>query len=441
MSSFHEATSGRTTANFMQSRQAFILLTTIFLLLALLAGFGQVLPHQETSLPIAQLENMRDHIPALIPSGPEYAVDGGRLYVGHPGHWQEIPLPDDVIASAVDVRIAPALETGLSHEVIYVGAANQLAVYRTENRGETWLHGQLTHNLVHQGLVGGVTDLAVDPVQRLIYVGTDTAGLFRVRDGAETMKSSAQLLLDDPVVQVVTDRQGSGMTFVRTEWTLYQGLDYGLQWLAVDSLQSVPTAMALVGTQPPALWVGTADRGVLRSEDGATWRELNSGLRSTPALSLRVNALAVDPLDPSVAYVAASYLTGTHFARHTNDRLAHTRDGGESWVQFDQTEIAARITDLLPVSGYPEAVYALTIASRTPQAIGNAPIVDPLAESPAPASQERAVSGTRLAWIAAGLAALALAFALVTDVLTRPEIPLSGPNGLEPRPARRSWWT
>jgi hypothetical protein len=45
-----------------------------------------------------------------------------------------------------------------------------------------------------------------------------------------------------------------------------------------------------------------------------------------------------------------------------------------------------------------------------------------------------------LAWIAAVLAALALAFALMTDVLTQPEVPLSGPATLEPRPVRRARW-
>ncbi|MCC6457370.1 MAG: hypothetical protein IT328_20615 [Caldilineaceae bacterium] len=423
----------------MQSRQAFILLVTLFLIMVLLAGYNQLLPRKQTNLPVAQLENVRDHIPALTPGGPEYVVDGGRLYVGHPGYWVEIPLPEEVIASAVDVRIAPAVDAGLAHEVIYIGAANQLAVYRTEDRGENWLHGKLTHDLVHKGLVGGVTDLAVDPVQRIIYVGTDTAGLFRVRDGEETMKSSAQLLLDDPVVQIVTDRQGSGVTYLRTEWTLYQGFDYGLQWSAVDTLRSVPTAMTLASTNPPALLVGTADRGVLRSEDGITWTELNGGLTATPALSLRVNALAIDPLQPAMAYVAVSYLTGTHFARHSADLLAYTRDGGESWLPFEQPELSARVTDLLPVSGYTAAAYLLTSNSRTPQAIGNAPAgsVPALVEKTQPATS----SGAGLAWIAAGLAALALAFALVTDVLTRPEIPLTGPNGLEPRPARRNRWS
>ncbi len=425
----------------MQSRQLFILLVTILLILALLGALSEALPRKQMSLPVAQLENVRDYVSAVTPGGPDYAIDGGRLFVGHPGYWIEIPLPEEVIAGAVDVRVDPAGDGGLTHEVIYMGAANQLAVYRTEDRGENWLHGKLTHDLVHKGVVGGVTALAVDPVQRLVYVGTDTAGLFRVRDGDEIMKSSAQLLLGDPVLQVVTDRQGSGMTFVRTEWAVYQGKDFGLQWARMDTLHSVPTAMALADSLPVVIYLGTADRGLLRSEDGVTWTQLNIGLTTTPETPLYVDALAVDPLQPETVYVAVSRLVGTHYARYAPDQLAYTHDGGASWVPFVQPKLTGRVTDLMPVSGSVASTYLLTTGNRMPQALGDAPpgAVPALVSQPQTESTNSGV--TMLAWIAAGLAALALAFALIVDVMTRPEVPLSGPATLQPRPARRDRWS
>ena len=423
----------------MQSRQAFIFLVTILLLCAVVAGLSQTLPRKQATLPVAQLENVRDYVSAITPGGPDYAIAGGQLFVGHPGYWVEIPLPEDVIAGAIDVRVAQGGEGGLNHEMLYMGAANELVVYRTDDRGETWLAGSLTHNLVHKGLVGGITDLAVDPVQRLIYAGTDTAGLFRVRDGDTSMKSTAQLLLDDPVVQVVTDRQGSGMTFVRTEWAVYHGTDYGLQWAMVDTLGSVPTAMAMAASQPVAIYLGTSNRGVLRSVDGVNWTHLNIGLLSTPNDLIYVDALAVDPLQPTTAYVAVSRVVNSQYVRYTPDRLAYTRDGGASWFLFEQPRLVGRVTDLMPVSGYGAATYLLTTANRTPQVLGDAPLggVPAVITRPQPVSSHK---GTiTLAWIVAGLAAVALAFALVTDVLTRPEVPLSGPT-LAPRPVRRDRW-
>jgi hypothetical protein len=254
------------------------------------------------------------------------------------------------------------------------------------------------------------------------------------------MKSSAQLLLEHPVLQVVTDRLGSGMVFVRTEWELYRGADFGLQWAMVDTLNSMPTAMALASSLPVALYVGTADQGVLRSDDGVTWTQLNMGLTPLSSGSLYVDALAVDPIEPATLYVAVSRRVGTHYVRYAPDQLAYTRDGGATWSAFAQPKLLGRVTDLLPVSGNEAAVYLLTTVNRTPQALGDAPTgaVPVLVSQPQPASTNS--GGVTLAWIAAGLAALALAFALTTDLLTQPEVPLSGPAPLEPRPVRRGRW-
>lgn len=424
----------------MQSRQVFILFTTILLICALLAVMSQVLPRKQAILPVAQLENVRDYVSALVPGGPDYAIAGDKLFVGHPGYWVEIPLPEGVIPGAIDVLMRTAGEGGLVGEVIYVGAANELAIYRTHDRGDNWLRGKLTHDRVHQGVVGGITDLALDPMQRLVYAGTDTAGLFRVRDSEESMKSTAQLLLDEPVRQVVTDRQGSGMVFLRTDWALYRGGDFGLQWAKVDTLPGTPTALAIAQTQPAAIYVGTAERGVLRSVDGMRWTPLNIGLIATPNEPLYVDALAIDPLQPTTAYVAVSREVNTQYARYVPDRLAYTRDGGASWYRFDQPKLLGRVTTLMPVSGYGAATYFLTTASRTPQVIGDAPVGGVPALVSRPQSPPANRGSVTLAWMVAGLAAAALAFALVTDVLKEPEVPLSGTVTLEPRPVRRDRW-
>jgi hypothetical protein len=217
-------------------------------------------------------------------------------------------------------------------------------------------------------------------------------------------------------------------------------VDYGLQWTKVETLSSMPTAMAMAQSQPVAIYVGTADRGVLRSVDGERWTPLNIGLISTPSETLYVDALAIDPLQPATAYVAVSREVSTQYVRYTPDRLAYTRDGGASWFLFEQPKLSGRVTDLMPVSGYGAATYLLTTTNRTPQALGDAPLgkVPAVVNSPQPFHANR--GGLTLAWIAAALAALALAFALITDVLKQPEVPLSGSVTLEPRPVRRHPW-
>lgn len=415
----------------MQSRHLFMVLVTVALIAAILGGVGR--PRQANpTAPSVQttVENVRDYAAAVRPGAPAYVVDGGRLFVGQPGYWAEVSLPEGVIAGAV--ALAPAPRNSLI-DVIYIGAANELAVYRSVDRGRSWLRTRLTHEVVHGDLAGGVTDLAVDPIQRLVYAGTDTAGLFRLRDGDNELTVSAQLLLDEPVLQVVTDLRGRGLVMVRTRWYLYRALDYGLTWMRVDTLNSLPATIAVTGpagdAEPPMMLVGTVDRGVVQSVDGIRWQPVNRGLTPDTAARTYVDALATDPLQPEVVYVATSQLVGPTFVHHTPDRLAYSVDGGANWTLLEGEELPSRAADLLPLSGHRGGVYVLTLTSRTPLAVGNVPPMDGASMGSAvrepvqtPVSHPAPSGSLWLAWIVAGLAGLALIFALVVDLLLPPPL-------------------
>jgi len=408
----------------MRSRQAFFrffLIFTAFVLgLALFVALSRTLPPRHVpGAPVAQLDNVRDFAPARLADGPAYAVDGGRLMVGQPRpegtRWEELPLPEGVIAASVD--FVPA--TADRAEVIYVGAANELVVYRTTDRGQTWSRNRLTHPVVHGDLTGSVTDLAVDPVQRLVYAGTDTAGLFRLREAGGQLLRSAQLMLGEPVLQVVVDRRGSGLALVRTRWRLYRATNFGLRWERVDTFGSAPTMVAIAQRVPAVALVGTVDRGVLQSADAVTWTPTNLGLSVAPATRLYVDALAVDPLQPAVVYAAVSYLYGPSSAHHTPTRLAVSRNGGLIWTDLAHADLTSRVAELLPQGGQ---VYALTLTSRTPVEVGPemaAAMAAPSSSLPATAQ----TGATWLAWFVAGFAAMTLGFALSVDLLQRRRTP------------------
>lgn len=408
----------------MQSRHVVMLVAALVLIAALVAGLNQTGRVGRTNETIAVLENIRDYIPATRPEGPDYAVDASGLYVGRPGRWLRIPTPDEVIVSAVAVDVRAAQnDTSTLTEWIYIGAANQLAVYRTDDRGRHWLRVPLSDQFI-----GGVTDLAVDPVQRILLAGTDTAGLFRLRDIGSGMITGGQLLLQDPVRQVVIDAHGSGLAFARTDWTLYRAEQFGLSWSVAEGLHSSPTALALTG-DPTTVYVGTVDRGLLQSQDGLTWTTANAGLGIVPGSRLHVDALAADPLQPAVLYLASSFLYGTSEAHHTPSRVALSRDGAMAWETLGETP--ALVAELLPVSGRTGQVYALTAADRTPLPIGDTPAV---AVAPAPAPQSRTTG--LLAWIVAGLAGVALGFSVLSDLRSRRPVSAAPEAALETQPVR-----
>lgn len=386
----------------MNARRISILILSLVLIAAVFVGAMNVLRVEAKPVVRPQLANVRDYSPAA--QGRSYAVDGGALFAGVPGYWTQVQTPADVIVSAVAVD-------ALNPDLVYIGAANEMAIYRSTNAGDSWGRIPLTSEAI-----GGVTDIALDSVQRLVYVGTDTAGVFRLRDVGSSMIVGGQLLLEEPVIEVAADSTGKGMAFARTQWNLYRAENFGMTWTTVTDLKSVPTALAIANTEPAKVYVGTMDRGLLVSEDGQTWMTANEGLGLVPGSRLQVNDLAVDPQQPEVVYIATSYLYGTSEVHEAPAGVAMSTDSAEAFHPIaGQMDVA--VADLMPVPGMTGAVYALTNQSRTPLALGSAPVATEVAVSPA--SESGLSFGAILAWIVAGLAAAALAFAVATDLRSR----------------------
>jgi len=311
----------------------------------------------------AQLENVRDYTPVWLQQSADqnisYAVDGGYLYVGTPNNWHELSLPAKVIASSVAVD--PFRTT-----TVYVGAANELAIYLSRDGGEQW--ERIRFDADH---IGGVTDLAFNGAQRTLYVATDTAGIFRLRDVGSSLILSGHTMMDEAVLEVVSDQLGAGLIFARTQWTVYHGVNNGQQWLPLDGLNSVPTALAVGNGVPATAYIGTTERGLLHSTDGVQWTPMKNLVTADAGTRLQVSAVAVDPVQPNVVYAALNYLFGGVNIHQSPIGVVMTTNGGAEWSMLTEKNDAAVVT-LLPVVGETGAVFALTTQSRTPLALGSA---------------------------------------------------------------------
>lgn len=408
-------------------RKLFFIATSTILLLSLFAGIVSALDTQagvavKADTVKANLENVRAYVAATQNAGLNYAVDGGVLYVGRPGEWRKVATPDGVIVGAV------AVDSSRSGR-LYIGTANELAIYRMDGN-QQWLRVPLSNDYI-----GGVTSLAVDKANHLLYVGTDTAGVFRLRDVGASIIASGHVELSEPVLQVATDSTGAGLVFARTPNTLYHGENMGLNWNVVEHLGSTPTALAVVNRYPATVYVGTADRGLLTSQDGATWSMANDGLAFVPGSRLSIDAIAADPAQLDVLYVATSYLYGTTTVHRSPAGIQQTINGGATW-QMLQRQIDAPVAELLPVAGQTGAVYALTVASRQPLPIGAAPTpIEPAQIASALASEESFRMTTVAAWLIAALAALALGYALASDLRSKTAKPAPATVALRRQPA------
>lgn len=389
----------------MGARRTVMIIITILLTGALFAsvvGAGE--PQRVALDTVPNLQNVRDYAPAPRQDAASFAVDGGALYVGNPGAWQLLNTPKGVIVNTVAVD-------GQRSNTVYIGAANEMAVYVSSDAGKTWMRVPLDTKAI-----GAVTDIAVDSANRLVYVGTDTDGVHRLRDVGTSMIAAGHLLLDEPVIELVADSTGAGLALVRTQSHLYRAEEFGLSWVEVK-VPSTATAVAIANTNPATLYVGTESSGVFMSHDGVAWESVNTGLGMVPGSRLFVNALAVDPVQPSVLYVATSYLFGSTVVHNAPRGVHLSVDGADQWTELAPVTDAA-IVALMPVPGNTGAVYALTETSRTPMALGNAPSLAPVTE--VAASQGTSVDlSTIIAWLFAGLAGLMFLAAVGLDLARR----------------------
>ena len=391
-------------------RKFFFISTTALLILALFAGIVSALETQPATVVKANLQNVRFYAAASQAAGMNYAVDGGELFVGRPGEWRKVATPEGVIVSALAVD-------STRPSVLYFGAANEMAIYRMDSKSGGWMRVALSNDIV-----GGVTSLAIDKANRLVYAGTDTAGIFRLRDVGSSMIAGGRTELTEPIVELAADSTGAGMVFARTPSMLYRADTQGMGWSAVENLGSTPTALTIANGIPATVYVGTADRGLLTSQDGLTWNMANDGLNFVPGSRLSIDAITADPANADVLYVATSYLYGTTTAHQSPVGVSMTSNGGATWSTLASiTEVP--VAELLPVAGQPGAVYALTLASRQPQAVGSAPVIverEPIiASSPVASIAWNSIA----AWVIAASAALALLFALASDLRRRTATP------------------
>ena len=278
-----------------------IFITTVTIALAgiiLLSTTNILMTSQPRTRQIVTLNNVRDYVVASSTTELYYAVDGGALYVGGPAKWVHLPTPADIIINAVAIDVhAP--------DRLYIGAANDSALYRSTNGGQSWQRYALANGQAVQA-IGSITDVAVDGFQKLVYVGTDTGSVFRLRDAGTTLVLGSHLMLDEPVLEIEADSTGSGMVFVRTHNYLYRASQYGMKWTMVENLGGMPTDVAIGNMAPVSIYVGTANAGIRHSYDGFTWMSLDLTLHTNNAPMPRVDALAVDPLQPDLLYAATS---------------------------------------------------------------------------------------------------------------------------------------
>jgi photosystem II stability/assembly factor-like uncharacterized protein len=238
----------------------------------------------------------------------------------------------------------------------------------------------------------GVQCLAIDPHDgSRLYAGTFDHGLFRSSDGGENWREAGPGIDEGRVLSVAvspSDRTESvGAVLAGTEPSaLYRSEDGGESWQGMPTLKELPSAptwsfpprpwtshvrwIAPHWDDPTLLFAGIELGGVMRSTDGGqTWEDRKPGsyhdshvVLTHPRATQRVYeaagggvamsddtgeswrtvdegmdrhyvwGLAVDPADPDLWYVSATFSARfAHGDRESAEALIYRRRGAGSW--------------------------------------------------------------------------------------------------------------
>ena len=345
----------------------FILILSLGTLAALVAGEATGLALGDLSEASVQAMTTTAHGDVIYismaggpqPSGVYRSDDNGRT-------WQIVSPGPGTAARALAVNPA-------DQSVLYAGtgagsATRTNSLWYSDNAGETWHQLSIGLPISPQGLIPGVTALAVDQNQpNALYVGTDGHGVYRF--AAEPGGYGYELVGGVSLVTAYVNGLVVGPdshVYALTNDGLF--VTDGRTWQPVSLPEQAVVSLAVAPDDPRRLYAGTASTGLYRSTDGGqTWERATHELDLVPGVALRITALAVDQQDPDLVVAAAAYTWGSQFA---NQGIYASQDAGHTWRKL--TGADSRVTQLAANRG---VVYAATAGglARYGEPVGTTP--------------------------------------------------------------------
>jgi photosystem II stability/assembly factor-like uncharacterized protein len=253
-------------------------------------------------------------------------------------HWAaatESPLAStsvNVIALAASV---PA--------TVYVGAST--GIFRSSDGAQTWTHLTLGVRNI------SVYPLAVDPTASSTIYAAVGGAVTKTTDGGVHWADLGFGVSGQRVNSLVID-PASPSTLYAAVGALYKSTDAGAHWEPATALYR-PESLAIAPSRSSTLYAGQAFVGVLKSTDsGSYWTQANNGLT---AVGIYVSALAVDPTNADIVYVA----TPPTGRPNTDAKIFKSTNGAAQWRQVPiALPKGTSITSLVINPAKPFTIYA-----------------------------------------------------------------------------------
>jgi photosystem II stability/assembly factor-like uncharacterized protein len=177
---------------------------------------------------------------------------------------------------------------------------------------------------------GNVLSVVIDSRDsKLLYAGTDGAGVFRSDDGGSTWHSTE--LNGGTIIALAIDSSRSGTLYAATPGGLFKTADGGDSWRPINEglLDLSVEALAIDPGNPNNLYVGVSD--VDRPEASGLYRSTNGGEHwERTSLSGGIYAVTVDPTSSRILYASPYALS--RFIANRSRGISKSIDGGDTWT-------------------------------------------------------------------------------------------------------------
>lgn len=212
-----------------------------------------------------------------------------------------------------------ALRNGADPDALYFAIGRGLGVWERESGLGQW---HALNEGLPQGMWGQVPTVLLTPSDGehlRLYLGlgdsADAVAFYRRDYPGQWILMRSDF--GSEVIRAVASGPYSRAVYVVTARSLYRSMDRGRTWEARSTVPGVgmPTVLEIHPRNPSQLWLGTSIGEVYRSDDqGRTWTQ-----SYRLPLERWVHAIALDAVEPGVAYMAAGA------------SVYVTEDGGKSW--------------------------------------------------------------------------------------------------------------
>ncbi len=298
-----------------------------------------------------------------------FAIDQtahATLYAGTgTGEWPQTYYGNAVYKSSDAGENWSLAASGLPNAISSVGAleldSNQpanlfahtfLGLLQTNDYGEHWAPA-----FPHFPLEYGIMSLAFDPANPMtIYAGTHGGGIYKSLDGGEHWVPVNTGLTTTWVGLLVIDPKQPDTVYASGGGSLYRTADGGEHWQAIYTLPDPNSWIGILVLNPVApttIYLGIG-RGIAKTTDsGNHWSNLPLPI---PAKSNAVvQALAIDPANPSILYAGTGQLLGN--LEQEKGAIYKSKNGGRRWVSVTKGLPAGSIWSLAIDPLHPKILY------------------------------------------------------------------------------------